>query len=128
MNKEQTAMEVLEMHFGSDFYQLEEQGHLKHILSAMIEYANQQPELPKSIEERANELYPVKKVLPSGKDMNEDKRDIYLQCAKDFRVGEFEELLNKVVKMQRSTFGDATSLHLKLAVLVKEIEQTLKQD
>lgn len=50
------------------------------------------------------------------------------QTAKDFRVEELRELLNKVVKMQRSTFGDATSLHLKLAVLVKEIEQTLKQD
>ena len=88
--------------------------------------------VPKSVEERAKELYPKLNYSPNlswtAEEVVEIERNAYIQCAKDYRVGELSELLNKVVKMQRSTFGDATSIHLKLAVLVKEIEQTLKQD
>ena len=92
---------------------------------------SKEEKVPKSVEERAKELYPQLYTFPSnpsGYDWNEDARKAYIQCAKDFRVGELIELLNKVVKMQRSTFGHETSLHLKLAVLVKEIEQFLKQE
>lgn len=42
MNKEiRTAEEVLELHTGSDYYELQEFGFLKHIVAAVHEYHNQ---------------------------------------------------------------------------------------
>lgn len=35
-----TPLEILEMHFGSEFYRIEEENYTPHILSAMEEYAS----------------------------------------------------------------------------------------
>lgn len=36
-----TAEEILELHFGSEYYKLRELGYLNHITGAMKEYANE---------------------------------------------------------------------------------------
>jgi len=44
------AEEILEMHFGSEFWKLKEYDYLKHILNAMREYANQSGEVENQVE------------------------------------------------------------------------------
>lgn len=43
-NKMKTASEILELHFGSDFWMLKKYGFKSHIINAMKEYASDQIE------------------------------------------------------------------------------------
>ena len=59
---------------------------------------SKEEKLPKSVEERAKELYPPLYTFPSnpsGYDWNEDARKAYIQCAKDFRVNPYYGLWKK---------------------------------
>lgn len=50
-----TNLEILELHFGSEFYRLKELGYLDNILNAMNEYAIQEiRDFSKSVTDKMN--------------------------------------------------------------------------